>query len=137
MEEDFSTILEQKFDSWNNYINSLSNHLNPLTTLHVNIRSIIKNFAQLELILGSSPRIPDVIILTEANIKNENVNLFNLDSYNMYVNLRKTRKGGGVIMYVHNSITFERMKCTTLYSELILGKLILPNRIECGHMCYL
>lgn len=124
-------ILEHNCNTWNDYINILPKKI-PLLILHVNIRSMLKNFAQLEYILTHSRHTIHLVIITEANIKKGCQNLFELESYNMYTSLRAHRKGGGIIIYAHNSILFTQFKTTTQYLECILGEAEINSHYKIG-----
>ena len=73
--------------------------------LHVNIRSLNKNFDQLDLLINKFDRLPDIIFLSETGIRKTNVNLFvpSLDGYTFYRDDTNSRAGGSGI-YVRNSI---------------------------------
>lgn len=50
--------------------------------IHINIRSLKKQFNQLLVLLNANFNI-DIIILTEINIKNEELPLFKINGYNI------------------------------------------------------
>lgn len=102
---------------------------NKLTYLHINIRSMIKNFPKLlQCIHTSNP--PDIIIITEANISDTLCPLFLIDNYVMHTKLRSRRKGGGIIIYAHKTLNYEQIKTATMHSECFLGKITTPNKSE-------
>ncbi|KAJ8707817.1 hypothetical protein PYW07_011494 [Mythimna separata] len=94
-----------------------------LSCIHFNIRSLIKNFTKLQQIThtGNSPL--DLIILTEVGISDSIVNLYNLPGYKLYSQLRSSRKGGGIIMYVRNHIKFTLIEHKTKTFENLTGYL--------------
>ncbi|KAJ8730714.1 hypothetical protein PYW08_002127 [Mythimna loreyi] len=104
------------------FLNCIPSEQCNLLCMHINIRSIIKNFSALEQMLKTSKKCIDVVILTESNISENNSFLYQLCGYQMYTELRNSRKGGGIILYVNNkhkcSITnvktkfFESIFCT-------------------------
>ena len=62
-------------------------HKNVFLILHMNIRSLNKNFDSLNLIIKSMQKLPDVVICTETN-KIHKINFFNIDNYVMYISTR-------------------------------------------------
>ncbi|KAI5635933.1 reverse transcriptase (RNA-dependent DNA polymerase) domain-containing protein [Phthorimaea operculella] len=94
------------------------------TMLHVNIRSIIKNFAKVEQIVNLTNQRIDVIILTEVGISDSLSNLFCLGGYNMHTNLRKHQKGGGIIMYVRKNHKFTIKSKATTHLECTISEII-------------
>lgn len=108
-------------------VSSYSSISSDITYLHVNIRSLIKNFSKLELLLCSVNRSVDVIILTEVGICERISSLYHIPSYNMHTELRSKRKGGGIIVYTHISHKFIPCKTLTIHSECIIGKITTRN----------
>lgn len=66
--------------------------------LHMNIRSIQKNYDEFLLFLSHLPDF-DVIVLTETHILNE-ISIFNIDGYDLIYNNGTYNKNDGVILYV-------------------------------------
>lgn len=104
------------------YKAEIPKHPNNLTILHVNIRSTIKNFWKVEQILNKSQSHIDVLVLTEVNISSVIQSLFNIPGYTLITELRKNRKGGGIMLYVKNKHKFTQYKTPTLNFECIAGK---------------
>lgn len=129
MESSPITLNERNFDTWYEYVDSIPKTKNPIVTLHVNIRSMLLNFAQLENLIASSLKPINIIILTEVNIKETCSLLFELPDYNMHTNLRSHKRGGGIIVYIHKSITFVRTPVCSFYSELLVGQLIIGKEV--------
>lgn len=103
----------------NDFLSYIPNsHIN-LICFHINIRSIIKNFYALEQCIMTAKKCIDVIILTEANISNNISCLYNLDGYQMFTALRKSRKGGGIVVYVHNKHKCHSKIISTVHFENI------------------
>lgn len=105
MDSNDQNLSEGNFNSWNEYISSLPIQKDGLITLTVNIRSMLLNFSTLEHIITNSQRCIDIIVLCEVNIGDTIKALFELPNYIMYTNLRKHRRGGGVIVYIHKNLT--------------------------------
>lgn len=91
--------------------------------MHVNIRSLIKNFSALSECISSSKRIIDVIVLSEVGISDKILSMYNIDGYELYAHLRKNKKGGGIMLYIHNNHKFTQIKTHLIHSEGIFGKL--------------
>lgn len=121
MEDLYSNIYEKTYTDWNAFSEDLPAENNKLIFMHVNIRSMIKNFAHLEYTIKNSSNTIHVIALTEANITEQTKNLFLLPEYTMHSELRQNRKGGGVIVYIHKSINFTRCLTKTLSFECLFG----------------
>ncbi|KAJ8708099.1 hypothetical protein PYW08_010465 [Mythimna loreyi] len=69
------------------------------------------------------PQTIHLVIITEANISDRTKSLFELVNYEMNTQLRDSRKGRGVIVYVHKSICFTRLFSSTQNFECITGEL--------------
>lgn len=99
-----SSVTESNYNTWNEFTHYAMS--SSITFLHVNIRSMLKNFAELEQIILTCPKTIHIIALTEVNLNARSVKLFELENYEMYSNLRSNRRGGGVILYIHRSLSF-------------------------------
>lgn len=98
-----------------------------LSCLHFNIRSLIKNFIKLQEVIHSCTFPLDIIVLTEAGITNRIVNLYTMPGYNMYSQLRESRKGGGIIIYVRNHLKFTTIQHKTYTFENLTGSIKLST----------
>lgn len=77
-----------------------------LQIVHLNIRSLRKNFHQLLVLLKDCAYSIDIIILSEINIKQDELSMYNIQGYEMHANTRKRRRGGGILFYtksMHNA----------------------------------
>ena len=93
--------------------NSSSQNLlkNSLSVLHINIRSMNKNFEKLREYLSHVKGNFSIIALTEArcsdNKADEN-SLWQLPDYTTIHQIRNSgQKGGGITLYVHNSLNYK------------------------------
>ena len=90
---------------------------NELSIIHLNIRSVFKNFSALKVLLSKFPRMPDIICLSETNIvlkndeltgkmivNNDNNDQFipSTDGYDFIRNDCKSTKGGAGIFVKHD-----------------------------------
>lgn len=74
-----------------------------LKLFHTNIRSVSKNFNELEIVLYELETNCDIIALTETWYI-ENSENFVLNGYSTYYNQGKLNRNDGVIVFVENSI---------------------------------
>lgn len=91
-----------------------------LDLIHINIRSIHKNWDLLELYLEPYKNALDVIILTEVNVDDLNVKLYQINDFEQFAVCRHDRRGGGVIIYVRNNWLGERQSITINEAEVLL-----------------
>jgi hypothetical protein len=68
---------------------------NPFSILHLNIRSLKRNFDDLTTLLSMIEHKFTVVALTESWLKKHNVDLFPLEGYNSEHIIRDTKIGGG------------------------------------------
>ena len=73
--------------------------------LHLNIRSLQKNFDSLFNLLMTLKFEFKVICITETWCS-DNHNLFKLPQYNSIHQVKRTGKGGGIAVFLHESLTF-------------------------------
>lgn len=102
--EQINTINAKDLDDVNNILNSYTtDNKFKLSLFHTNIRSVAKNFEELELYLELAKNKFDIIVLTETWNVPEN-NIFNLQGYNKYYNNSIFNKNDGVIAYVSDKL---------------------------------
>lgn len=111
----------------NSFLDNIPYKYTNLICMHVNIRSLIKNFATLEECIYSCNRCIDIIILTEVNIKDSSSSLFNINGYNMHTELRKDRKGGGIIIYYNKKHKLTTIHTNTKQFECVLFEITTPT----------
>lgn len=120
-------IAETSHNTFNEFVSVLTPNKNKLLLLHANIRSLIKNHAQLEKIIRECPKTIHIIVLTEVNITDRTKQLFNIDNYEMHTELRGNRRGGGIIIYSHKSITFTPLTTKTSSFECLIGEVSISS----------
>lgn len=86
------------------YNNLISSHSNNLSFLHVNSRSLPKNFDNIIAFLHSLSSYPDILTVTETWLNNTNKHLYELQGYHSYHQTRLIRPHGGVSVYISNLI---------------------------------
>ena len=76
--------------------------------LHINIRSLQKNFDTFEEFLSSIKEFPfSLIALTETWLHNNSPSLFTINNYKLCHIDRQNGKGGGVAFYIHNDLQYK------------------------------
>ena len=99
--EEFNDFIEKKYSN-----NDLCKYL---SCIHVNTRSLCRNFDALSLFLSSLSVQTKVVGITETWLSdNSPVSLCNIHGYEFVGNNRKSKRGGGVGLYVHKDISFNR-----------------------------
>ena len=73
---------------------------------HVNVRSLSKNYDDFQLLFENSLQAQFKIIAVSEIWKVENKSIFTLPNYSFEVNCRDVGRGGGVGMYVHDSLHY-------------------------------
>ena len=76
---------------------------NTLCIVHLNIRSINKNFEELEAFLQNISLAPDVLVLSET-WKIYDTSLFQLKNYNSYYNNSTKNQNDGLIIYIKSNL---------------------------------
>ena len=90
---------------------------NRFSLLHLNIRSIPKNLTQLEKYLLLLKHDFTVMGLTETWLNDTNFDLYSLSGYDHVSKYRSDRKGGGVTLFIKNSIYFIRRIDLEIFNE--------------------
>lgn len=97
----------------NDFLNSILNTHRNLLCIHGNIGSIIKKLASLEQCIYNCIKHIDFIILSAVSILNSIVD-------QMFTALRQSRKGGGIIVYIHKNYKCKVKNINTYYFESII-----------------
>ena len=93
-----------KYYSPNDVNSLLQSNDNNLFIIHVNTRSLSKNFDNLKILLASIHTSPDVIGISESWLTDSNSHKFKLDGYHSYHICRPYDAHGGVSLFVKTSI---------------------------------
>ena len=94
--------------------------------IQLNVRSLKNKFDDLHNFLVNTGITWDVICIAETWLKNDIIEYYNLDHYNLFVSCRDTGEGGGVAVYVHDRYDvrerkdLESIDCETKFVELTL-----------------
>ena len=81
-----------------------------LLVVHVNIRSLPKNFDALERFVHSFAFKPHIILVTETWLDDAISASFNLDGYNFETSSQPDPRGKGSAVYIDNTIVYSRRK---------------------------
>ena len=84
--------------------NKYGNNRN-LSMLHINIRSIPDHFLELTTLLNNLDIELKIIAISETWIKPFHIN-YNIPNYNMEQEFRPNKRGGGVCLYLHNTVQY-------------------------------
>ena len=82
-----------------------------LTVLHLNIQGLLSKMSDLKSYLSDMLKqgiFPTVILLCETFLNKNTVNLCKIKSYDLITKHRGTQKGGGIAIYVHESVSYTR-----------------------------
>ena len=84
----------------------MTNNINheSLKIIHQNIRSIRKNFDSLLANLHSFNNYPDILVLTETHIYENESNLYSINNFKHFANCNNNYKCGGVSLFVKSNI---------------------------------
>ena len=105
------------FEDYVSTITTLKNSY--LNIIHINIRSIHKNFDVLKSVLNGLPKPPDVIAVTETWLQEHTKHLYSLEGYNSYHLVRTEREHGGVSIFINNMLQTELLNQFCFINEHI------------------
>jgi len=94
-------------DLFHDMIASNPHLVNNMSLLHLNVRSIPKNFDSLTNYLHSLNHCFDIIGITETWHSSSTIDLYDMPGYKCIHKYRDTRKGGGVTYYIRNNIDYK------------------------------
>ena len=95
---------------------------NTFSLLHLNIRSINKNFETFKQFYSSLNFTFSIICFSETWVDDDSINknsLFQLQNYNVLHQIRNNRKGGGLCIFVHESLCYKLRKDLSINSDAI------------------
>lgn len=87
-----------------------------------------KHFNEFLVLIHGCQKKIGLIILTEINIKQEEVSIYTIDGYDMHWNTRETSKGGGILIYTKKEINFSSINITGNSGEYIHGQIGMENQ---------
>ena len=74
--------------------------------VHMNTRSLIKNIDKLESFLAMMPVLPEIIVISETKLKNQNLDLVSLPNYQFHC-VNSPTNSGGIGMYLLSSLNYK------------------------------
>lgn len=89
-----------------------------LSLVHLNIRSLRKNFVTLMSLMKKTINKLQILILTETNISDAETQYYNISGYNASFINRKD-KGGGIAMYINDKLNYHNIAINTQSFESI------------------
>ena len=98
---------------------------NTFSALHTNIRSINKNFEALREFYLKLDHIFSIICFSETWTNEENINknsTFQLKKYNVIHQVRNSRRGVGLCIFIQESLCYKLRKYLSINSEEISNK---------------
>ena len=78
-----------------------------ISVLHLNARSLKKNFSEVNTLLNTFDNTFSAIGVTETWLKSHNVSLYNIDGYVVEHSTRVTKIGGGVSLYINEKYNYK------------------------------
>ena len=93
-------------DTFNNKLSDLNITSNSLSFIHCNIRSIPKNIGKFETYLEGLNHKFSLIGLSESWLSDHSVDLYSLSGYKSVHKYRNDRMGGGVSLYIDESMEY-------------------------------
>ena len=115
----------------NQFISNSSEFENNFSLMHFNIRSLSKNIEHMKSVIFSQKFPCSILGLSETWLRNEPHSCFSIDGYNMAVNNRRNRRGGGVALYVSTSLNYKvisELSYMTDAVEALCVEIIVPTR---------
>ena len=103
-------------DSFNNKFAKTNN--SKFSVISFNIRSFYKNSDEFIGFLSNLKFKFHIIILTETWLSDKNIELCNISGYTGIHCVRKNKQGGGVSLFIHNSLTFKRLNNYSISNDL-------------------
>ena len=106
--------------TFNELVQAQSLHLENIFSLfHVNTRSIPRNFSHLTDYLECLNFVFNFIGVSETWLADHNFDLYGMDGYHFEENHRSSRSGGGVGLFINNSVEYLRRKDLEINNEFI------------------
>lgn len=123
-----------EYDDLKDYLNNIRKSvLKEISIVHLNLRSLRKNWVLLKSILENNLVDDlDVIVLSEISIYEYENNLYNLKEFNSLFFNRKDQKGGGICMYIRDTYEFNKVnvgKNDISGHEIVHVELVLTSKI--------
>ena len=105
--------------SFNKLLKKVKIDNEPFSIIHENIRSTPKNLDKLVNYLMNIELQFSIIGLTETWLKEHSKDLYNIDGYSPVHNIRESRTGGGVSLYIKENIDYRIREDLTVSNDLM------------------
>lgn len=102
-----------------------------LTIVHLNIRSIKKNWDSFLVVFESISCKMNIagVILTEVNITSDEVSLYEIEGFDVFSSLRDGRRGGGILIFIKENFNFTVEDLNMCSTESIIGNLHIEDKL--------
>ena len=118
--------------------NNIYGKIHNFSIFHLNIRSVPLHFCELLSYLDTLDIEFSIIALSETAINSTHIS-YNIPNYNMELNYRQKKKGGGVSLYIHNTLHYKIRKdlelggdVNSVFIEILQTSTQLKYNIICG-----
>ena len=109
-EEEFDTISASTYSDVNSLADLMSSNNSNFSILSLNVQSINAKFDELKITIEQINQVHtiSVIDIQESWLENDsNINLYQLDNYNLISKSKYSSEHGGLLIYVHTEFEYE------------------------------
>ena len=120
-----------EIEELNTIIHNKSNQT--YSAMHINIHSLPAKISQLEIMLTRLNKLNihlDFILLCETYLNEHNQNVYNIAGYRLISHNRKANRGGGVAIFIKNSIIFKHRPDLEYHIENEFESIFIEAQIE-------
>lgn len=101
-----------------------------LSLIHFNCRSLPKNFIKINEFLDSFKNKFKLIALSETWINEERDIDLHINGYDLHVNNRSNRSGGGVALYIDSNLKYRLVECLTVVIDDLMECIAVEIELE-------
>lgn len=124
MSEDISDISSfNSFVHWDEYARRVMKEEKTkevLNIIHINVRSIKKNWDQLNVYLETRFNSLDILVITETHLKTADESAYQLPGFHSVSVCRENGKGGGILIYIKKDWIAEQVEVSLDHAETIV-----------------
>ena len=118
-----------------NYVTTVPNVEGNFNIIHLNIRSLKNKLDDLHSLLVRTSITWDVICIAESWLKNDILQYYNLENYNLVASCRDSGEGGGVALYIHEKYSIkERVDLLSADCEASFVEITMNTRTGTSNM---
>ena len=129
---DHASTINCQYYSEDQFIDGFQNNQGIVTVLHLNMRSMHKNFDAFNALTEKFKESSTVIGVTETWFSSENdLNLFHVPGYSLVSNHRRGKRGGGVALYIPDTMNYQlrhELNVMTDHLESIFVECFIPGK---------